>query len=41
MKIFLKEIAVAANGKYVRANNSNIGLDEIFSDIRKIKETGT
>jgi Ca-activated chloride channel homolog len=34
----LKEIAVAANGKYVRANNSNIGLDQIFSDIRKLKK---
>ena len=34
----LKEIANAADGKYVRANNSNIGLDEIFSDIRKLKK---
>lgn len=34
----LKEIAGAANGKYVRANNSNIGLDEIFSDIKKLKK---
>jgi Ca-activated chloride channel family protein len=34
----LKEIAIAANGKYVRANNSNIGLDQIFSDIRKLKK---
>jgi len=34
----LKEIAVAANGKYVRANNSNIGLDQIFGDIRKLKK---
>jgi Ca-activated chloride channel family protein len=34
----LKEIAIAANGKYVRANNSNIGLDAIFSDIRKLKK---
>ncbi len=34
----LKEIAVNAGGKYVRANNSNIGLDEIFSDIRKLKK---
>jgi Ca-activated chloride channel family protein len=34
----LKEIAVATDGKYVRANNSNIGLDEIFSDIRKLKK---
>ena len=34
----LKEIAVSAGGKYVRANNSNIGLDEVFSDIRKLKK---
>lgn len=34
----LKEIAVSANGKYVRANNSNIGLDQIFNDIKKLKK---
>jgi Ca-activated chloride channel homolog len=34
----LKKIAVSANGNYVRASNSNIGLDEIFSDIRKMKK---
>jgi Ca-activated chloride channel family protein len=34
----LKEIAMTAGGKYVRANNSNIGLDQIFSDIRKLKK---
>jgi Ca-activated chloride channel family protein len=34
----LKEIAITANGKYVRANNSNIGLDQIFNDIRKLKK---
>jgi Ca-activated chloride channel homolog len=34
----LKEIAMAAGGKYVRANNSNIGLDQVFSDIRKLKK---
>ena len=34
----LREIAVAANGKYVRANNSNIGLDQIFNDIRQLKK---
>ncbi len=34
----LKEIAIAAGGKYVRANNSNIGLDQVFSDIRKLKK---
>jgi Ca-activated chloride channel family protein len=34
----LKKIAIAANGSYVRASNSNIGLDEIFSEIRKMKK---
>ena len=34
----LKKIALSANGTYVRASNSNIGLDEIFSEIRKMKE---
>jgi Ca-activated chloride channel family protein len=34
----LEEIAIATNGKYVRANNSNIGLDQIFNDIRKMKK---
>jgi Ca-activated chloride channel family protein len=34
----LKEIAIAASGKYVRANNSNIGLDQIFGDIRNLKK---
>jgi len=34
----LKKIAVASNGNYVRANNSNIGLDEIFTEIRKMKK---
>jgi Ca-activated chloride channel homolog len=34
----LRDIAIAANGKYVRANNSNIGLDQIFEDIRKLKK---
>jgi Ca-activated chloride channel family protein len=33
----LKKIAIAANGNYVRASNSNIGLDEIFNQIRKMK----
>lgn len=33
----LKKIAVTTNGTYVRASNSNIGLDEIFSQIRKMK----
>jgi Ca-activated chloride channel family protein len=34
----LRDIAITANGKYVRANNSNIGLDQIFEDIRKLKK---
>ncbi len=34
----LKKIAMAANGTYVRASNSNIGLDEIFSQIKKMKK---
>ena len=34
----LKRIAMSTNGSYVRANNSNIGLDEIFSEIRKMKK---
>jgi Ca-activated chloride channel family protein len=34
----LREIAFAANGKFVRASNSNIGLDEVFSEITKLKK---
>jgi Ca-activated chloride channel family protein len=34
----LKKIALSTNGNYVRANNSNIGLDEIFSAIKKMKK---
>jgi len=34
----LKKIALATNGNYVRASNSNIGLDEIFADIKKMKK---
>ena len=34
----LKKIAISANGNYVRASNSNIGLDEIFSEIKKMKK---
>jgi Ca-activated chloride channel homolog len=34
----LKKIAISTNGNYVRANNSNIGLDEIFSEIKKMKK---
>jgi Ca-activated chloride channel homolog len=35
----LKKIALSTNGNYVRASNSNIGLDEIFSDIKKMKKS--
>jgi Ca-activated chloride channel homolog len=34
----LKKIAVSTNGNYVRASNSNIGLDEIFSQIKNMKK---
>jgi Ca-activated chloride channel family protein len=34
----LKEIAMTTGGSYVRASNSNIGLDEIFNQIRKMKK---
>ena len=34
----LKKIALATDGNYVRASNSNIGLDEIFADIKKMKK---
>jgi len=34
----LKKVALSASGSYVRASNSNIGLDEIFSEIRKMKK---
>ena len=33
----LREIAIAAQGSYVRASTSNIGLDEIYGEIRKMK----
>jgi len=33
----LKKIAVSAGGNYVRASNTNIGLEEIFGEIRKMK----
>ena len=34
----LKKVAVAGSGNYVRASNSNIGLDQVFSDIKKMKK---
>jgi len=33
----LKKIAVSTGGNYVRASNTNIGLEEIFGEIRKMK----
>jgi Ca-activated chloride channel homolog len=33
----LKKVAMSAGGTYVRASNTNIGLDQIFGDIRKMK----
>ena len=35
----LKKIAVTAGGNYIRASSSSIGLDEIFSDIRKMDQS--
>jgi Ca-activated chloride channel family protein len=32
----LKQIALETNGSYVNANNSSIGLDEIFREIKKM-----
>jgi len=34
----LKKIAMSANGSFVRASNTNIGLDQIYSDIKKMKK---
>ena len=34
----LKKIAAASGGSYVRANNSNIGLDEVYSEIKGMKK---
>jgi Ca-activated chloride channel family protein len=34
----LKKIALSTNGNYVRASNSNVGLDEIYNDIKKMKK---
>ncbi len=33
----LKNVAISTGGNYVRASNSNIGLDEIFGEIKKMK----
>jgi len=34
----LKKIALSASGNYVRASNTNIGLDEIFNEIKKMRK---
>jgi Ca-activated chloride channel family protein len=34
----LKKIALSTNGNYVRASNSNLGLDEIYAQIKKMKK---
>jgi Ca-activated chloride channel homolog len=34
----LKKIAETTGGSYVRASNSNIGLDEIFGEIKRMKK---
>lgn len=34
----LKKIAMSTEGSYVRASNTNIGLDQIFGDIKKMKK---
>jgi Ca-activated chloride channel family protein len=34
----LKKIAETSGGSYVRASNSNIGLDEIFGEIKRMKK---
>jgi Ca-activated chloride channel family protein len=34
----LRNVAISGNGNYVRASNSNIGLEEIYGEIRKMKQ---
>jgi Ca-activated chloride channel family protein len=34
----LKKTAISANGNYVRASNTNLGLDEIFNEIKNMKK---
>ncbi|MFN8239525.1 MAG: VWA domain-containing protein [Bacteroidales bacterium] len=34
----LKEIASVTNGKYIRASNSNIGLEQLYNDIGRLKK---
>ena len=35
----LQRIAVAGNGIYIRANNSNVGLEKIYDDINKLDKS--
>ena len=35
----LQQIAAAGNGLYVRASNSNVGLEKIYEDINKLDKT--
>ncbi len=34
----LRQVALAGDGVYVRANNSNIGLDQVYDSIKKMKK---
>jgi Ca-activated chloride channel family protein len=34
----LRKIAMATNGTYVRASSSNLGLSQVYSDIKKMKK---
>ena len=34
----LQKTAIAGGGSYVRASNSNLGLEEVYSEIRKMKQ---
>ena len=35
----LQQIAAAGNGIYVRASNSNVGLEKIYDDIEKLDKS--
>ena len=35
----LQQIAIQGKGLYVRANNSNVGLEKIYNDINKLEKT--
>ncbi len=34
----LQKVAIAGGGSYVRASNSNLGLEEVYGEIRKMKQ---